>query len=180
MGWQVLEMRRLGRLVITIAAIGAGCGPTSGALQQPSRAQAAETSDIAPRFSHPVGLPVDPTLTPVSRSHPSEDAAAAMKLCVFGGNLDYVEGMAQLPANRVRLFALSAGREAVLQGDQLVWAIQLKGQFPALEVPDIIDPLCVVRDGDFTMFAPYGDVSGTFTPPPGFVWPVYALPPLTD
>jgi hypothetical protein len=39
-------------------------------------------------------------------------------------------------------------------------------------VEDAIDPLCVVQNDDFTMFGPYGDVSGKWTPPPDFAWPI--------
>jgi hypothetical protein len=98
--------------------------------------------------------------------------------CVRAEDRDKILGMAQLPARDVHRFSYTNGNEPELQTDTLVWAIQLKGAFPARRGGDVIDPLCVVVAGVPYMYAPYGSVGETFVPPADFVPPVAALPSL--
>jgi hypothetical protein len=182
-------MKILRLIGIGIALFAAGCGGTPGALSEatPTPKASAVMSEatrspgqsfVTSDFTHPPGLPVDLSLTPVSRSQPGDEAAAVLARCLADGNLDAVAGMAQLPGNRVREFMLTNGKEPELQSDQLVWAVQLQGPIAAIVGPDIFDPLCVVIGDQRLMFAPYAVADGSFTPPPDFIWPRLALPPL--
>lgn len=126
----------------------------------------------------PIDLPIDQTLIGVSRSNPAPAAQSAMDACLRSGEIDAVIGMAQLPAREVRRFMLTNGNEPELQGEQLVWAVQLKGDI-SYRGRAITDPLCVVlANGRPVIFAPYGQAGERFTPPEGFIQPTVALPPL--
>lgn len=167
---------RCGLLVICMALISAACGSSAGAPLGSVETSAAPSTGA--KLSFPADLPVDPSLTPVSRSSPTLDAKAAIALCLGDSSLDQVAGMAQLPGNEVRRFMFTNGKEPSLQTDDLVWAIQLKTSLTVLVGPPVVDPLCVVIGGTRTFYAPYGTVAGAFSPPPDFVWPISALPPL--
>lgn len=122
-------------------------------------------------------VPLDTNLVPVSRSNPSPEAKTALELCVRPG--DEVAGMARLASARdVQKYMLTNGREPELQVGVPVWVVQLRG---AITYPfgTVLNPVCVVKDGDATIYLPYGsaDASG-WSPPSDFVGPRFALPPL--
>jgi hypothetical protein len=121
------------------------------------------------------GLPVDPSLKPVSASDPA--AAAALHLCVRLDQFPLVAGMAHLPGRDVHRFMLTNGNEPELATDELVWAIQLQGPIQERQFT-VIDPLCVVVGAEAFHYVPYGVQGEAFSPPPGFVEPEVALPPL--
>jgi hypothetical protein len=127
------------------------------------------------------GLPIDTSLEAVSPDDP--EVAAALNLCVRPDQRPLIVGMARLPANEIHRFMLTNGNEPELAADELAWAIQLQGHVlistraPAGNIV-VINPLCVVIGGTPTTYAPYGQEGTPFSPPPDFVWPAVALPPL--
>jgi hypothetical protein len=153
------------------AAPGAGQGPESRA----SRAAAAVAMPDLP------DVPIDRTLTPVSRSNPSEEAKAALDRCVKPEEMSLVVGMARLPSARdVRRYTLTNGNEPELQDEVPVWAVQLKGEV-WYRFGTVFHPLCVVKNGEALLFAPYGgrhQDGSVWYPPADFTPPILALPPL--
>ena len=105
-------------------------------------------------------------------------ALTALDQCVRAEDRGKIVGMAQLPARDVHRFTYTNGNEPELQTDELVWAIQMEGQFLSRRGGQTIDPLCVVIDGAPITYAPYGQVGETFEPPSDFAPPIAALPTL--
>lgn len=165
-------------LVALVAILLAACGAPSGstASSAASSTPSAATAAGAPLLPE---VPVDTTLTPVSRSAPSPEAKAAMDLCLRAGELAAVAGMARLASARdVKNYMLTNGNEPELQADVPVWVIQIKGIWNYRRW-DAFNPVCVVKNGVSMMFAPYGEPElPDWTPPPDFVGPRLALPSL--
>lgn len=138
----------------------------------------------------PVALPVDSSLTPVSRSSPSSQAARAFDLCGVAdlrdsaasapssaiADFSQVAGMALVPSARdVGKYMPTYGSEAELKTDQPAWVIQFTGSIPTRQGPRS-NLTCVVI-GDFPIvYSAFGD--GTSTPAPGVRQPTFALPSL--
>jgi hypothetical protein len=125
-------------------------------------------------------LPVDPALTPVSRSNPGPEAKAALELCVRPDELALVVGMALLPSAReVGRYMLSNGKEPELQDDAPVWLVQLEGPV-TYRFGTVFHPTCMVKKGEPTLFMAYGGSQdgATWTPPVDFTPATRALPPL--
>lgn len=99
--------------------------------------------------------PVDPAIEPVSRTHPSREAAAALKTCgVIGRRLDQVAGVGRVEhATDVKRYARMFGTEPELKTDAPAWVIQFEGRVDyAGYWAD--NPVCVVIDGRPSTFAP--------------------------
>ena len=82
-----------------------------------------------------------------------------------------------LPATELHRYTLTNGKEPELANAGLIWAIQLEGHIP-MRVGTAIDPLCVVINGERTIYVPYGLEGEPFSNPYNFEWPQWALPPL--
>ena len=135
-------------------------------------------SPVSPELGMP-DVPVDSSLTPISRSAPAKAASAALNLCVREGEMDLVSGMAELPASEVHRFMLTNGKEPELQGDTPVFAVQFKGPVPE-RYGTMIDPLCVVfEDGTRFYYMPYGLEGQPSKAPPDFKAATSALPPFS-
>ena len=142
------------------------------------------------------GLPVDASLTPVSRSNPAPGARGALDACgitnftpdtpgnaiEFLDALDQVAGMALLPsARRANDFA-PFGPAPELKTDDPVWIIQMGGWI-TFSGDKLESPTCVVVPGKWG--GPLWFVTGRSTrdgvvrtPWPG-PSPIFRLPPMT-
>jgi hypothetical protein len=161
----------VGRMENSSSSPVASSGPVASASPSPS-------ARVATGFR---GLPIDKSLTAVSPDDPA--VAVALDLCVRADQRSLVVGMARMPAREVHRFMLSNGKEPELATDELIWAIQLQGDvLISTRAPSgstlVVDPLCVVIAGRGLTYAPYGHEGTPFSPPPDFVWPEVALPPL--
>ena len=167
-------MRRL-LLAFTAVSVGLTACTTTGAAR--TDGTPVSSSAISAELGMP-NVPVDTSLEPISRSTPSQAAAAALALCVREGEIHLVSGMAQLPAREVHRFMLTNGKEPELQDDALVFAVQFKGAIPE-RYGAMIDPLCVVfEDGTRFYYMPYGTQEKPSKVPSDFTAATVALPPL--
>ena len=119
------------------------------------------TSDFA---SYPPPAPtgttsrrVDPSITPVSLSHPPSGAAEALRICQVGDLIgaDVVSGFGEVPHARdaVRYSNLT-GAEPELRTDAPAWLVQVRGEVPMLTSGEVwIDPTCIVVDGNGGWYA---------------------------
>ena len=167
-------------LVMLVAVGGPRTAMTSpsGTGSPPPTGSASPATTTIPQPSNATGfrgLPVDPSLTPVSLADPG--VSTALSACGWRDQWSKVAGMARLPANEVHRFMLTNGREPELQTDEQVWAIQFQGGVLA-RTAILVDPMCVVIRGAPVIIAPYGNQGASFSPLPGFLWPQVALPPL--
>src|SRR5262245_27064912 len=106
----------LGLVVLLAACAGpaSGLAATSAAAIRPSAS--AVSADI-PVPALP-SVPVDWSLTPVSRGNPGAEARAALDLCVRPEDSGAVAGMALLPSARdVKKYMFTNGKEPELQDD---------------------------------------------------------------
>ena len=132
------------------------------------------------------GLPVDPSIEPVSLSDPSSEAADALRVCQVLDNIgaDKVSGMGRISHARDAVrYAPLTGVEPEIQTDAPAWLVTFKGEVPMPMSGEIwIDPTCVVVGGDGGFYATgavkilSSDV--TVTPLPTKQKPDLALPPL--
>ena len=156
--------------------------PTSvGAAPPPSSVVSALPTTVGSGTGEVPALPVAPvdaTLIAISKSSMGPDAKSAFDLCVRPGDETSVAGMALVPsAHRVRSYMLTNGNEPELQDDSPVWVIQFHGVI-AVRSGLALNPVCVVKNGEATVFMPYGlagDPASQMTPQ-GFVAPTLALP----
>jgi hypothetical protein len=156
--------------VVVLAGLLAGCYRPAAGTDVPT----GEAPDLP-------AVPVDSTLAAVSRSNPGPDAKAALDLCGASDQLELVAGMALVPRARdVGKYMPTNGKEPELQSDTPVWLIQFKGELAHAHVGTVFNPVCMVMNGDYTPYGPYGDRSGTkaATLLPGFTAPILALPTL--
>ena len=166
-------------LAATMAAcaggpVGQGGQPLTPAATVPTAGQAAPSA--APDLPN---VPVDASLTAVSRSNPGRDAQAVIDLCVRPGDLDAIAGMAQLPsAQDVKKYMLTNGHEPELKDDVPVWMVQFKGPIK-YRWGTAFNPVCVVKDGISTIYVPYGTAEHPDeSVPSDFKEATLALPPL--
>jgi hypothetical protein len=130
--------------------------------------------------------PIDPSITPVSRSQPSTDAKAAMTACgVFDNTIGMakVSGMGQIAhASDAIKYAPFVGTEPILQVSAPAYLIQFRGAIPIpLGHETATDPVCVYVDGEPQLYLTGGyapDNGPIVTPLPAHGSPVFALPPL--
>ena len=143
------------------------------------------------------GLPVDASLTAVSRSNPEPAARAALDCCgitnftqdhpgavEFLDVLDQVAGMALVPSARRADDFAPIGRAPELQIEDPIWIIQMRGwiTFP-FAGNELESPTCVVVGGKWG--GPLWFGTGLLrrdgvvqTPWPG-PSPIFRLPPLS-
>lgn len=130
--------------------------------------------------------PVDPSVEPVSLTHPSSEAADALQICqisdTIGANL--VSGMGRINHARDAVrYAWLTGVEPEIQTDAPAWIATFKGEVPMPMNGEIwVDPTCIVVSGDGGFYAtgPVKILSSdvTVTPLPAKQKPDLALPPL--
>ena len=119
---------------------------------------------------------------PVSRSNPSDEAQAAMKLCgVDRIGIEHVTQMGEIASARdaARYVGLW-GAEPELQTDAAAWLIVFSGKIDLGRGYWAQDPVCAVIAGTPTMFepGPYGRGDTTEIPPTPETQPTEALPAL--
>lgn len=123
------------------------------------------------------GLPIDTSLTPISKSSPTKEARDALDQC-WGFDDDHIAAAALISsATDAYKYAPFMGVEPELQTKDPVWVVQYRGEwdFRGRVAPD---PTCVVVDGIGTVFLTHGQVGQeepVLTPP---IPPSLALPPL--
>jgi hypothetical protein len=128
------------------------------------------------------GLPVDPSITPISIKHHSAEAEAAFEACSIAQYAyQSVAGMGELPsAADMSKYAPFSGKEPQLGLPGPVWLVQFKGKIPMPKEGEVwIDPVCFKATDDHGFFAVNGvkDATGTFlTPLPAAIAPSYSLP----
>jgi hypothetical protein len=142
------------------------------------------TTDPATMETEPGDRPVDPSVEPVSRSHPGRGAEQAMSVCnVETLGVGAIAGMGLIErAEDARDYAPLTGREPVLESAEPAWIIQFRGEIPQYLAGETwIDPVCIVV-GEFGGFYATGPVVLTDgrlqTPLPVTNPPRYSLPPL--
>ena len=188
-------------VVLSSAACGAGtAGPVTSlspvASLDPagsSPASSAGSSDAsATPASDPTGategVPIDPTVAPVSLSNPPADAARAFEVCLvpeivsrYGSAAITGLGRIEHASDAPRYARLSA-RNPELQSDRPAWVVQFRGDIRLPGGLTYLDPTCIVVDGgDGGFFGTGGvrdSVSGAVsTPLPDASTPELALPP---
>lgn len=165
-------MRR--RILILVGALWvAGCTASTGA---------SVVDTEAPQFDRPAAagsLPVDSSLTPISRSDPGPEAKAALSLCGLDGGDPRIVGAAKLPSSEaIPTYAPVKGPELGRTAEP-AWLFQLKGDYVGRRFT-YVDPTCAVIDGDPYMYVSNGKrVDGKQIPvPPVENPPTMALPPM--
>jgi hypothetical protein len=94
--------------------------------------------------------PVDPSLTPISRSNPGPEAQAVLELCGLDPTL--VSGMAKVSKARdLPKYVRLTGKEPEIQVDEPVWVVTYSGRF-TIRTIWAEDPTCVVIDGEPLLF----------------------------
>src|SRR4051812_39091861 len=97
-------------------------------------------------------LPVDPSITPISRSHPTPEAAEAFSLCNVNDatiGMDKVAAAGQIPhARDLPAYVPFSPQEPEIQTDSPAFVIEIRGDvlFP-LSGWTGINPTCVVVGG---------------------------------
>ena len=155
------EMRPL--LAFVVAAIIASSCTASradpGAITPTDKPTSSGSSEamatIEPAPSRPPSPPVDPSIAPVSASHPAPGAKAALDVCrAYELGLDHVAGIGLVPhATDTPRFGLSA-EAPMLKVSAAAWVIQIRGEIRQLHSGEMwIDPTCVVIDGEPGFYA---------------------------
>lgn len=171
---------------ILIAAACATLEPDAPATRGPTRTspdvQAAASDAPGGVAQQPPAAPVDTALTQVSRSNPGPEAGAILDLCGAAGfDLAGISGMAKVAhARDLPRYVRLTGREPEIQTDAPAWVVAYSGR---MTLPRALgwaeDPICVVIDGERTVFLTgrhgRGDVESEPLPVPG---PPFSLPPL--
>jgi hypothetical protein len=167
-----------------VGALAAACSVQSGSIRASASAPPTTVSPTAAATGYG-GRPIDASLTPVSASHPSPAAAAALESCGVPSPypINQVVGMALI--SRARELPKYVGLpdfQLEIQNDDPAWVIQFQGPIAQPWIAEIwTDPICVrfkarsVNSGYFAA-QPAMPVAG-ITPDPGIA-PTLALPPL--
>jgi hypothetical protein len=115
--------------------------------------------------------PVDPSVEPISLSHPSTEAAAALDRCIYGRtDVEVVAGGRIAHARDAWQYVPVPRNQREIQSDEAMWLIQLRGQFivptpggAAAGAGVWQDPLCMIRKGEsgyIGIAGPGADASG--------------------
>jgi hypothetical protein len=103
-------------------------------------------------------LPLDASIAPVSASHPSADAAAALDACSIvysrpgfsgGFGVGIVSGMGEITPGRDATRYAAIGNAPELQTDQPLWVITTSGTIYLPLAGEMTDATCVVAQGDW-------------------------------
>jgi hypothetical protein len=174
-------------IVLAAAVVVVGAAVVMGSRPRPSDLASASPTPPAgsPSEIAATGLPVDTSIEPVSLSHPSPEAAEALRICQVneGIGADQVSGMGRIPHARDAFrYVPLTGLEPEIQTDAPAWIVTFTGEVPMPKSGEIwIDPTCIVVGGGGGMYAtgPVEITSShvTVTPPPGNQQPDLALPP---
>jgi hypothetical protein len=163
--------------IVTTAVV--GCVSSGDVVTEPPNSFNAPTHPPVASFA-PVPTPDTgaPSLTAVSVSHPSAEAAAVFAICRIGEFIPIgeVAGMAKLPVARdLTHYVPLTGREPQLKDAGPAWVIQIHGDItqynggsPSPGGAIWTDPICVVTSSGFGYFAtgPITDAAtGTTTEP---------------
>lgn len=199
-----IKRRFLGTTIVVVLIGGCGRGAAAPAASQPPAAavpapsittamsttlssstprSAAEASETA--GATPTELPVGTSLEAVSRSHPTQEALAALDLChvTDGYGIDSVARMALVPhASVAGSYVPLTGREPYLQTQEPAWLILFgKGIDMPMEDATWYGAFCAVVD-QAAGFYGTGDIvtngGARTTPPPVEHPPTAALPTL--
>lgn len=177
----------LAALLLSACTASGAPAATGGPVGAPSAAEAvasqapAISSNAAPAAA---GLPVDPSITPISIKNHSADAEKAFVACSLAQyGYESVAGMGLIPsAADLPKYAPFTGKEPQLQLPGPVWLVQFKGDIPMPKSGETwVDPVCIRADGDQGYFAVNGvkDANGKFIAPlPAETAPTLSLPAL--
>lgn len=177
-------------VLAAVVFVGGCVAPVAGrpASSEASSAGPDAPASLATETPPPSGTPapsrpVDPSLTPISRSNPGPEAQAVLELCGAAGfDLAGISGMAKVQRARdLPKYVRLTGKEPEIQVDEPAWVLTYSGRVilpRALGWAD--DPICVVIDGVRTVFLSgrhgRGDLESAPLPVPD---PPLALPTLT-
>lgn len=158
----------------------AACGANIVVTQPPSAPERTASTQVETQAT----LPVDPNITPVSKSHPDADAANAFAKCQIGVALPVstgqVSGMGRLAsAERLLDYVPLTGREPELNATGPIWIIQVTGDIPQRGGEVWTDPTCVVtssRSGWYATGPVTLSTGNVVLPEPPAVPPRLALP----
>jgi hypothetical protein len=134
--------------------------------------------------------PIDASIVPVSASHPSSDAAAALEACGFltpGGNgigysLGIVSGMGLVSPGRNANFYAPIGNTPEVKTDAPLWVITTSGRVDLVLAGTLIDGTCIVAPGStnplWLATGPFVSDNGVSSTPMPQPPAVRRLPPL--
>jgi hypothetical protein len=132
-------------------------------------------------------LPIDPSIAPVSKSHPSPDALAALKRCGLAAADPSITAMGKVgTASIFEYLPLYGPEPEIAEAKGEIWVIQRTGNFDEISRASgpitVVNPTCAVIDDFPYHYLLYGWTAsdGTHTPRPGQVTPTLALPPLVE
>lgn len=171
--------------VSVLAAALVGCVSGGAVVTEQPNSTTSPTSPPVASLA-PVATPDSgvPTLSPVSASHPSAEAADVMAKCRIGDfvPINQVAGIAKLPAaSDLPHYVPLTGREPELKEPGPLWVVQIKGDL-SMRYGIWTDPICLVTNSEVGYMA-----TGTTTdyktgkttqPEPPAVAPDRTLPPL--
>jgi hypothetical protein len=126
--------------------------------------------------------PVDPSIAPISLSHPGKAAKAALDRCgVYPRSDGLVIAAGLVPhARDVRLYAPLPDSTLATHSDEPMWAVLLSGRFAFPGGGSMVDPLCIVstNPAGFSGFVGihHENPDGSITSGPARP-PVLSLPP---
>jgi hypothetical protein len=170
----------LGGISAACVSQAGGMGPASNSASQGGPLVAVpQASSAAPSTA---ALGAVTAIAPVSRSNPSLEAAAALKLCgVNRIGIDHVAQMGEIPSARdAARYVPLHGIEPELQTSGSAWLIVFSGKIDLGHAYWAQDPICAVIDGTPTFFepGPYGRGDTTEVPPTPPIQPTQPLPTL--
>jgi hypothetical protein len=148
----------------------------------------AQAGIAVPTTTAEAGPPIDATIAPVSASHPSADAAAALTACGivrsdgYGYGIGIVSGMGLVSPGRNANRYAAIGNTPETQIDSPLWVITTSGN---VELPlggTLTDPTCIVAPGStrrlWLVTGPSVGTNGVSTTPMPQPPAVLRLPPL--
>ncbi|MBA3779535.1 MAG: hypothetical protein H0X16_09615, partial [Chloroflexi bacterium] len=181
----------VGAVFVAIVVRGTAVPPDRGAMPAATEIASSVASGTAAATSSPAiaaateGVPtkppVDGSLEPISLRNPSAEVADVLRMCWAGDPATQAKivGMALIPSAREAPDYVSlTGMEPEIQTDSPAWVIDFRGDV-GTRVGSLINPICVVVDGETSLFGTGGrKVEGKVvsTPRPDPDPPTRALP----
>ncbi len=165
----------VGALALTLA--GCSAAPAGGGRSQDvTTAQPTAAASAAATVGNP--MPVDPNITPISRSKPGADASAALELC--GWRIDQVAAMGLVPSARdVFKYTPLRANDPERQTDHPAWLVEFAGDWTYRGMV-AHQPTCAVIDGVPFVYINHGAqrANGTSRPTQPEQPPTLSLPSL--